>query len=95
MNVQLPQRDDELYDEDMNAEFNQSILAYERQRVWKDEFIAYGGFSHLLHCLIELNLTQLKSSLELRVIKTLVQIIFKFINHAKEMQQLQEQESQF
>ena len=93
MNVALPQRDDELYDEDMNQEFNAAIEAYGVQRVWKQEFIELGGFTHLLNCLEQLNLHEIRSSLELKAIRTLISIIFKFVNHFGEMQQLQEQEN--
>ena len=93
MNVALPQRDDDLYDEDMNQEFNQILQLYEVQRVWKQEFIQLGGFTHLLRCLVQLNLHEIKSSLELKAIRCLISIIFKFINHDKEMQVLLEQES--
>ena len=93
MNVALPQRDDELYDEDMNQEFNAAIEAYEVQRAWKQKFIGLGGFTHLLNCLEQLNLHEIRSSLELKAIRTLISIIFKFVNHFGEMQQLQEQEN--
>ena len=95
MNVQLPNRDEELYDDDdMNQELGQLIEAYGQQRSWKQDFISLGGFTHLLNCLINLPLQEIRSSLELKVIKTLVQVIFKFVNHARELTQLQQQEKQ-
>ena len=59
------------------------LQAYEQQRVWKQEFIRLGGFTHLLQCLIQLELTDIKSSLELKVIRSLISVIFKFIGHVK------------
>ena len=89
MNVQLPNRDEELYDDDdMNQEFNHLIEQYSQQRIWKQEFIGLGGFTHLLNCLINLPLQEIRSSLELKVIKSLLQVISKFVNHARELAQL-------
>jgi len=69
MNVSLPSRDEELYDdEEMNQEFNNTIIAFEMQRTWKDWFIKLGGFTHLLNCLAELHVLEISSSLELKVI---------------------------
>ena len=45
MNVACP---DDVYDDDMNQE----LQAYEQQREWKKQFIALGGFTHLLQCII-------------------------------------------
>lgn len=39
INVSLPSRDEELYDDDMNNEFAENLKAYEQQRIWKEEFI--------------------------------------------------------
>ena len=76
MNVSLPQRDEDLYDDAENAQFNQAIVAYDQQRIWKEEFIGLGGFTHLLHCFVELSLSEIRSSLELKVIHSLVCVIF-------------------
>ena len=43
---------------------------------------------------MQLNLQSIKSSLELKVIRSLIAIIFKFINSAREMQQMIAAESQ-
>ena len=89
MNVELPQRD-ELYDDDYNEQLLQD---YEIQRFWKQEFIQLGGFTHLIRCLVQLNLHEIKSSLELKAIRYLINVITKFIDHHKEMQPLLEQQS--
>ena len=56
-------------------------------REWKEEFIRLGGFTHLLNCMLGLPLKQIRSTLELKVIKSLVAVIFSFVHFVREQDQ--------
>ena len=75
-----------LYDDDKN-DLAQNLQAYEQQRTWKQEFIELGGFTHLLNCLVGLDLQKITSTLELKAIMSLLSTLFNFFEHHSETQQ--------
>ena len=51
LNAELPDREDEeLYDG--QADYSVAMQAYDQQRLWKQQFIELGGFTHLLDCIV-------------------------------------------
>lgn len=46
-----------------------------------------------MQCVVQLNLDEIRSSLELKAIKSVISAIMQFIKHANEIQQLADQES--
>ena len=85
MNVESPHKMEEnmLYDDDKN-DLAQNLQAYEQQRTWKQEFIELGGFTHLLDCLVGLDLQKITSTLELKAIMSLLSTLFNFFEHHSE-----------
>lgn len=101
MNVAPPPREEEVFDEGQNntqsydnqqvqaqkkAAYEAKVNAYDQQQIWKQEFIQLGGFTHLLECLVDLSLVEIKTTLELKVIKSLIQAIDKFRSHYQQAQ---------
>ena len=54
-------------------------MFFEKLTAWKIQFILLGGFNHLLYALANLNLEKINCLLELLSVKTLLEILYKFI----------------
>lgn len=56
--------------------------------MWRDKFVERGGFSHLLHTFISLDIKSIETNLSLKCIEQLILMLWSFIQSFKDQSKI-------